>query len=83
MWKGQLEIEDEKSMESFFENTSDMLITAEEKERITEVVEEADTVSWPMEIVFEIQEDTWEDFASKHPDEATIIEQHLEQTEEQ
>lgn len=82
MWKGQLQIENEESMKEFFENTSDLLITQEEKDRITEVVDEADTVSWPMEIVFEIQDDTWHDFASAHPDEAKVIESHLEQQPE-
>lgn len=79
MWKGQLEIQDEDSMEEFFESTSNALITQDEKNRIREVVEEADTVSWPMEIVFEIQDDTWRTFSEHHPDEAKVIEEHLEQ----
>jgi len=79
MWKGKLKIEDEESMTEFFANTSDALITQDEKNRIAEVVQEADTVSWPMEIVFEIQEDTWEAFSNNHPDEAKVIENHLEQ----
>jgi len=78
MWKGQLKIEDEESMKEFFANTSNALITQEEKNRIAEVVEEADTVSWPMEIVFEIQDDTWTEFSNRHPDEAKVIENHLD-----
>jgi L-aminopeptidase/D-esterase-like protein len=78
MWKGQLKIESEEAMSEFFDSTSDALITQEEKDRISEVVEEADTVSWPMEIVFEIQDTTWEEFSNNHPDEAKVIENHLE-----
>lgn len=78
MWKGQLKIESEEAMNAFFENTSEAIITQEEKDRIKEVVEEADTVSWPMEIVFEIQDDTWEEVSNSHPDEAKVLEQHLE-----
>jgi len=76
MWKGELYIEDRESMEEFFNNTT--LITDEEKNQARKVVEDADTVNWPVEIVFEIEDDTWADFASKHPDEAKIIEQYLE-----
>lgn len=76
MWEGELYIEDRDSMEEFFDNTT--LITEEEKEQAREVVEDADTVNWPVEIVFEIDDDTWEDFASNHPDEAKVIEQYLE-----
>ena len=76
MWKGELYIEDRESMEEFFNNTT--LITDEEKEQARKVVEDADTVNWPVEIVFEIDDDTWEDFASEHPDEAKVIEQYLD-----
>lgn len=76
MWKGELYIEDRESMEEFFDNTT--LITDEEKNQARKVVEDADTVNWPVEIVFEIEDDTWAEFASSHPDEAKIIEQYLE-----
>ena len=76
MWEGELYIEDRESMEEFFSNTT--LITEEEKEQARKVVEDADTVNWPVEIVFEIDDDTWEEFASKHPDEAKVIEQYLD-----
>ena len=78
MWKGQLKIESEEAMSEFFDSTSNALITQEEKDRISEVVGEADTVSWPMEIVFEIQDTTWDEFSNNHPDEAKVIEQHLD-----
>lgn len=81
MWTGELYIEDEDSMEEFFSNTT--LITEEEKAQARQVVEDADTVNWPVEIVFEIAEDTWEDFASDHPDEAKVIEQYLENDSEE
>lgn len=76
MWTGELYIEDKESMEEFFNNTS--LITEEEKEQARNVVEDADTVNWPVEIVFEIEDETWEEFSSEHPDEAKVIEQYLE-----
>jgi hypothetical protein len=79
MWKGELYIQDEESMEEFFNNMT--LITEEEKDKAREVVEDADTVNWPIEIVFEIQDDTWSEFASKRPDEAKVIEQFLENDE--
>ena len=62
MWKGELYIESRESMEDFF-GTSELL-TAEEKDKARKVVDEADTVNWPVEIVFEIEEDTWEEFAT-------------------
>ena len=77
MWKGELEVEDRESMEEFFENTS--LVSEEEQEKTREVIEDADTIEWPIEIVFEIQDDTWQEYASKHPDEAAVIEDFLEQ----
>lgn len=80
MWEGELYIEDRDSMEEFFSNTT--LITEEEKEQARKVVEDADTVNWPVEIVFEIDDDTWEEFASDHPDEAKVIEQYLENDNE-
>lgn len=80
MWKGELYIEDEESMEEFFSNTT--LITEEEKAQARQVVEDADTVNWPVEIVFEIEDDTWAEFASNHPDEAKVIEQYLENDSE-
>jgi hypothetical protein len=70
-------------MHDFFGSTSNALLTQEEKDRITEVVEEADTVSWPMEIVLEIQDDTWQEFSNNHPDEAKVIEQQLEHTQDE
>lgn len=76
MYEGELYIDDRDSMEEFFENTT--LITEEEKEQARQVVEDADTVNWPVELVFEIEDETWEDYASEHPDEAKILEQHLE-----
>jgi len=79
MWKGELYIQDEESMEEFFNNMT--LITEEEKDKAREVVEDADTVNWPIEIVFEIQDDSWSEFASKRPDEAKVIEQFLENDE--
>lgn len=78
MWKGKLKIEDEQSMNEFFANTSNALMDQDEKDKIASVVTDADTVSWPMEIVFEIQEDTWTQFSNNHPDEAKVIENHLE-----
>ena len=80
MWEGELYIEDEESMEEFFSNTT--LITEEEKDQARQVVQDADTVNWPVEIVFEIDDDTWEEFASNNPDQAKIIEQYLENDSE-
>jgi len=80
MWTGELYIEDRESMEEFFSNTT--LITDEEKQQARQVVEDADTVNWPVEVVFEIEDETWEEFSSNHPDEAKVIEQHLDHQEE-
>lgn len=82
MWKGEVRIEDEESLYEFFDSTSEMLITDEEKEKIRTVVDEADTVSWPMEFMFEIEDDKWSEFASRHPDEAKVMEQVLEQVDD-
>lgn len=75
MWKGELTIEDAESMTAFFENTT--LVSEEEQAKAEKVIEESDQVNWPIEVVLEIEEDTWEEWASKHPDEAKAIEPHL------
>jgi len=78
MWEGKLQIENEEAMEEFFNNISTELITEKEANKVREVVEEADTVSWPMQFVFEIEDDTWEEFSRENPSDAKVIEQHLE-----
>lgn len=76
MWTGELYLKDEESMTEFFESTS--LVTDEERQKAEEVIEDTENVNWPIEIVFEIEEDSWEEWASKHPDEAKAIEPHLD-----
>lgn len=75
MYQGELEVEDRESLEDFFDNTS--LVSDEEQEKTRKVIDEADTIEWPIEIVFEIQDDTWAEYAEEHPDEASVIEPML------
>lgn len=77
MYQGELEVEDRESLEEFFNNTS--LVSDEEREKTRQVLDDADTIEWPIEIVLEIQDDTWSEYAEKHPDEAAVIEPMLSQ----
>lgn len=80
MYQGELKIEDGDAMEEFFENFH--LVSEDEKEKAWEVVEEADVVHWPAEIVFEVPDEKWEEYAREHPDEAKVVEQWLEHVDE-
>lgn len=75
--KGKLTVEDEQSMEQFFNNIS--LIEDEEKAKAEEVLDKAEEVDWPVDIIFDLTEETWQKFAEQHPDEAKILEQFVEE----
>lgn len=73
---GKLKVEDQESLDELFENLS--LIQSEEIEKAEKVLEKAEEVDWPVEIIIDLEESTWNEYASNHPDEAKALENHLD-----
>lgn len=78
MYRAELSIENEEALHEFFGVISDQLIRQEEKDEITETIDEADDVGWPCTVTLEITDEKWEDYSASHPDEAKVLEPHLE-----
>lgn len=75
--KGKLTVENEDGLEEFFDNIS--LIEETEKRKADEVLDKAEEIDWPVEIIFDLSDDTWQKFAERHPDEAKILENFVEE----
>lgn len=78
MYRAELSIDNQEALNEFFEVVSNDLVRQEEKDEITQTIEDASDVGWPCTVTLEIEDEKWEEYSASHPDEAKVLEPHLE-----